>query len=758
MQFNGSTYSAPMRFYPLVIAVVVLVLFSPFWLQGRAFVPGDFLTTIYPWKALGEKPQNPEPFDVAVFFYPQDVQLNKELKAGRFPLWNPAIFAGHPWIASGQSAQLYPPRLLLHWLLEPATARSLNLMLHLLASGLCMFWFLRQRGFDPPAAGMGGLVFMLNSFMATWLEFEHVLVIGTFTALMLLAVEKQSGVLLALAGGLALHAGHIQFCLYVGPLVAAYSVFRRKVSLGLVAGAVLAVVLSFPVTLPFLQLQSLCQRPPLILQDQAAPLWSFLPTLLSPDAWGRPSGLLANRVPANLIFSEFACYFGYIPLVLALAALGRGSDNMPKSETWFWGAVAAIALWAASATWPYPVLAQVVPFLGRLVPGRILILFVLAGAMLAAQGCQLLDLPRIRRIAAGLAAAWVVFLGALLSNAHALKVKLPPPDTPGLDQQIPALLQHTLLTDPQTYVPLAALLLLLTLPSRAALVIFTAVDLSLLAISYNPTSTSLFPETPAIQTVQNQQGRTEKFRAAFYNTLTPYGCQLVGGYESLFPVRYYRLLWTVQPDAPPPIRSLALQKFDHPILDALNLTWLVAIPGTPAPGPNWELVHDGDAAVFRNRRAQPRAWVVGKIEPCSNQDEALEKLQNFDPATSATVEGPTQPVEPGPSSVQVTSETCNQTTMTASLEKPGLLVRSAQFYPGWEATVDGEPAEIVCADGALQGVFLPPGRHTVHFAFRPRPFRIGVILALGALGLLALWALVERWRAPSRAASPASPG
>lgn len=749
------------RLYPLVLVAVVLVLFSPFWMRGEAFVPGGFLGAIYPWKDAGNlTPENPEPFDVTVFFYPQDVLFNRELKAGRLPLWNPAIFAGHPWIASGQSAQLYPARILLHRFLDPAVARTLNIMLHLVAGGLCMFWFLRVRGFDPPAAGMGGLAFMLNAFMATWLEFEHVPVLGVYTALMLLATEKRNPILLALAGGLALHAGHIQFCLYLGPLVGVYALFRRKLDLGFGGGAALAVVLSFPVTLPFLQLQGLCQRPPLVLADQAASLPSFLPTLISPGFWGHPSGVLLNRVPANLIYSEFACYFGFLPLVLALAALGRKSQAMERRETFFWGGVALFSLWAASATFPFAQLAQLVPFLGRLVPGRILILFVLAGAMLAAQGMQQFQVQRLRRLALGLSALWVALVSGLLMSSGRLagQVKLPPPDMPGLSEHFAVLLRQTLLTDLQTYVPLAGLLLLWVLPRRAALVLFTAVDLSLLAITYNPTSADLFPSTPAIEVVQGQPGRAEKFRAAFYNTLTPYGCRLVGGYESLFPVRYYRLLGAVQPDAPPPMRSLTLRRFDHPILDALNLRWVVAIPGTPSPGPAWTTVHEGpDATVFRNERARPRAWVVGEVIPCANLDQALQHLRDFDPARIATVEGPVEPVEPGPAEVALLGETTDVVELSARLEKPGLLILADQFYPGWEATVDGQPRPIVCADGALRGVFLGPGTHTVRFSFRPQPYRLGVRLALGALAFLFVWAIVRHVRGRSRAARPASP-
>lgn len=752
--------------FPLVLVAAVVVLFSPFWLLGKSFVPGDFLDRLYPWKATtspNQRLQNPEPFDVTVFFYPQDVQLNRELKAGRFPLWNPSLFAGHPWIASGQSAQLYPPRLLLHWLLPPGTARTLDLLIHMLASGLCMYWFLRQRGFEPPAAGMGGLVFMLNAFMATWMEFEHVLILGTYTALMLLAVDRRNPFLLALAGGLALHAGHMQFCLYLGPLVAAYALLRGKALLRLGAGAALAVALSFPVTLPLLQLQSLCQRAPLNLSDQAAPLWSYLPTLLNPDFWGHPTSLLVDRVPAHLIFSEFAAYFGFIPLLLALSCVGRSSRAMASRETFFWAGVAILALWAASATWPYAPLAGSLPVFSRLVPGRILILFVLAGSMLAAQGCQLLDLPRIRRWGLALAGLWVTLASGILLSRQALvpwlmqHLKLPPADTPGLAAELPGLVARSLLTDPQSWVPVAAVALLFLRPTRTALVLFTAVDLMLLAVSYNPTSANLFPSTPALQVVQGQPGRVDKFRAAFYNTLTPYGCQLVSGYESLFPLRYYRLLWTVQPRAPLPMRSLSLQSFDHPILDALNLTWLVALPGTPAPGPNWELVHQGDAMVYRNRRAQPRAWVVGRVWPCSTLDEALERLQSFNPALEATVEGQLEPVEPGPSKVVIQTYACNRVTLEAELEKPGLLVLADQDYPGWVARVDGQTRPIVIADGALRGVFLGPGVHQVEFLFQPAPFWLGLKLALAALAALALWAAAERFLAPRRAGPPASP-
>jgi hypothetical protein len=64
------------------------------------------------------------------------------------------------------------------------------------------------------------------------------------------------------------------------------------------------------------------------------------------------------------------------------------------------------------------------------------------------------------------------------------------------------------------------------------------------------------------------------------------------------------------------------------------------------------------------------------------------------------------------------------------------------FFPGWQATVDGRPAEIAPdpPDGLI-GLNLPPGEHEVYLRLRPTPVRqIGLALSLlTALGVIALF-------------------
>ena len=67
---------------------------------------------------------------------------------------------------------------------------------------------------------------------------------------------------------------------------------------------------------------------------------------------------------------------------------------------------------------------------------------------------------------------------------------------------------------------------------------------------------------------------------------------------------------------------------------------------------------------------------------------------------------------------------------------PALVVLDDVHYPGWEATVDGHSAPIHQVDYLLRGVRVPAGTHTVEMRYRPQSWRIGWIVSL--IGLLVL--------------------
>jgi len=60
-----------------------------------------------------------------------------------------------------------------------------------------------------------------------------------------------------------------------------------------------------------------------------------------------------------------------------------------------------------------------------------------------------------------------------------------------------------------------------------------------------------------------------------------------------------------------------------------------------------------------------------------------------------------------------------------------------QFFPGWQAEVDGKPVSVELYGGAFQAIALPAGEHRVTFEFRPASLAIGGVLSLLAwAGLL----------------------
>ncbi len=56
-------------------------------------------------------------------------------------------------------------------------------------------------------------------------------------------------------------------------------------------------------------------------------------------------------------------------------------------------------------------------------------------------------------------------------------------------------------------------------------------------------------------------------------------------------------------------------------------------------------------------------------------------------------------------------------------------VFSQTFYPGWNVSIDGKPAELFMADSLINGIMLPPGNsHTIVFQFSPKSFFGGLTI------------------------------
>jgi hypothetical protein len=161
----------------------------------------------------------------------------------------------------------------------------------------------------------------------------------------------------------------------------------------------------------------------------------------------------------------------------------------------------------------------------------------------------------------------------------------------------------------------------------------------------------------------------------------------------------------------------------------------------------YRLIYSGDVKIYENLAAQPRAFVVQDWRWATDTAGAVAAMRSadFDPRLAGVVEGESRgmPVGgEGQGNVEIIEYTPELVRMRATTAGNGLLVLSDAHYPGWEATIDGQPTAIHRVDGLFRGVFLSPGEHVVEFSFRPRSFQSGLWLSAAGLGLLALTAAI----------------
>jgi hypothetical protein len=158
---------------------------------------------------------------------------------------------------------------------------------------------------------------------------------------------------------------------------------------------------------------------------------------------------------------------------------------------------------------------------------------------------------------------------------------------------------------------------------------------------------------------------------------------------------------------------------------------------------HYRLVHSGDVKIYENLDVLPRAFVVHRAEVSTGDEQTIARLRDpaFDPAQAAILAGG-QPLDgAGTEAAQITRYTPEEVVVEASTDAPGYLLLTDTFYPGWRASVDGQPAEIVRADEMFRAVRLEPGRHRVEFRYQPDSAIWGAWISAAAL-LLWLAALI----------------
>ena len=188
------------------------------------------------------------------------------------------------------------------------------------------------------------------------------------------------------------------------------------------------------------------------------------------------------------------------------------------------------------------------------------------------------------------------------------------------------------------------------------------------------------------------------------------------------------------------------------VLKIMNVKYL-AWPQQVAGGPPW-----ADARAVSTARtprgveavyAYPgleKAWLAGTATVLDD-DAALATILSaaFDPAREVVLAEPPS-LAPDPSVTgEVTWELADpdERRLRVTTSGPALLIVSENWFPGWVAEVDGEPAEVRRANLTLQAVEIPSaGDHTVTLRFTAptvrRALRLSVVASAITILLFAL--------------------
>ena len=182
---------------------------------------------------------------------------------------------------------------------------------------------------------------------------------------------------------------------------------------------------------------------------------------------------------------------------------------------------------------------------------------------------------------------------------------------------------------------------------------------------------------------------------------------------------------------------------DTPLLNALNTRYIII-------GGEYPPVVNGNA--FGN------AWFVDGVIPAATPDEEIAFLGGVDLRHQAVIgkDMPAVAAAPADSAdvIVLTSYAPNELKYHYTASSDRVAVFSEIYYPdGWNATVDGDPVDVLRADWTLRAAALPAGEHDLVMRFAPASYRTGANISRASsitLILLLLLSIVGLFLPPRK--------
>jgi len=143
------------------------------------------------------------------------------------------------------------------------------------------------------------------------------------------------------------------------------------------------------------------------------------------------------------------------------------------------------------------------------------------------------------------------------------------------------------------------------------------------------------------------------------------------------------------------------------------------------------------ALPMENKACNGNAWFVQKIKTVATANDEITELYKINTKTDAVIRDQykqninLKDSYSGNGNINLESYEPNHLVYQSKTQSDELAVFSEIHYPyGWNAYIDGNPANHVCANYVLRALVVPAGDHKIEFKFEPKTYQTGNTVAM----------------------------
>lgn len=265
----------------------------------------------------------------------------------------------------------------------------------------------------------------------------------------------------------------------------------------------------------------------------------------------------------------------------------------------------------------------------------------------------------------------------------------------------------------------------------------------------------IYKKPNLINEIKKDKGRYRVFdmHGKFLPILQVNDLENITGYESLYMKDYRDFIWSIGQHENKPFESFfEIHSIENPtILNLLNTKYIITDRKINIKAfieiMRWQgaLGYEEKSDkhyyyIYKNIDYLPRAYLVPNAKIIKNKNNILNMLKDkkFNPKNVVLFDKDINSPQHNSSTftpIHITEYQPNKLRLYANLEKPGFLVLSEIWYPGWKAYDNKKEKEILKANYIFRSVYLTKGLHDIVFIYKPKSYVIGEIISLTALAV-----------------------